>query len=216
MNIYIDESGDLGAGNISQKKGRFFILAALVPQTRSGKRLKNIIKRSCIEFGTDGNVLSEIHGTLLKFEQKEKIMRDFNKENDFYCSYIATDLKYVDHILLENNNILYNYLFKLLFKQFIKEINEDIYVIIDERSTKVKGINSLPDYIKTEAWTSWKFTKKIDFERVDSKEVRLIQAVDLISNVIWQHYSYKKDHIYNLISQRFKNKIHFPFKKFGK
>lgn len=214
MRVYIDESGDLGTGNIN-KKGRFFVLAALVP-IKNPKRLKNIIKRSCIKFALQGSILEEIHGTDLKFKQKQEICLKFNKEDDFYCSYIVADLKYIEQRLLNNNNILYNYFFKLLFEKFIERTNEDIRVIIDERSTKVKGINSLPDYIKTEAWTNWNFTQNIDFIRVDSKKVKLIQAVDVMANVIWQHYTYKKDHIYNIISQRFKDKICFPFDKFGK
>ncbi len=38
MKIYIDESGDLESGNIN-KKGRFFVLTALIPRT------KNVVKR---------------------------------------------------------------------------------------------------------------------------------------------------------------------------
>jgi len=43
MQIYIDESGNLG------KKGRFFIIAALIPER--SRRIVNIIKRYCIKLG---------------------------------------------------------------------------------------------------------------------------------------------------------------------
>lgn len=207
MQIYIDESGNLG------KKGRFFVISALMPE--KPKRIKNIIKRCCVRFGRANNILDEIKGYNLNFSQKQEILEKLNKKDDFHCSYIVADKNHISSRLLEDKNICYNYLASHLFKLILRGANEDVQVILDNHSIKVKSINSLQDYIKLEAYTKWGFGHKITFEYQDSKSHKNLQAIDLIVNVIYGHYTYNKQHLYSLIDTKFIHRIRFPHSKFN-
>jgi len=111
----------------------------------------------------------------------------------------------VDKTKIENpqffkdKNLLYNYLFQLLIKPVLKETFEDVEILLDNHSTKVKSTNSLCDYIKIKAFAEWNVQVNVDIRYVDSKESKIVQIADLIANVIYGHYVYKKDHLYNML-----------------
>lgn len=207
MQLFIDESGNLG------KKGRFFVIAGLIPQ--KPKRIANIIKRCCVKFGKPDDALDELKGHCLSFPQKQKILERLNKKEDFRCSYIVADKKYLSSKLLEDKNVCYNYLASHLFKSILKGTDEDIQIILDNHSIKVASVNSLKDYIKIEAYTRWGFNNKMIFGYMDSKMSKNLQAIDVISNVIYQRYTYNKTHLYNIIDNKFAHRIKFPYKKFN-
>jgi hypothetical protein len=207
MQIFVDESGNLGT------KGRFFVITALIPQ--NPKRLKNIIKSSCVKFGSNGTPLEEIKGCKLDFTQKQDIFQRFGSKDDFSCSYIVADKKHLNSKVFNDKNLCYNYLANYLFKPIIKGASEDIEVILDNHTTKVASVNSLEDYIKIKSWTEWGFKNEIAFCYKDSKDCKNLQAVDLMSNAIYQRYDYNKKHIYSLFKRHILYCIKFPFAKFG-
>jgi len=147
MQIYIDESGNLG------KKKRFFIIAALTPE--KSRRIINIIKRYCIKLGKPNDALDEIKGPILNFPNKQKILQNFNKKDDFHCHYIAADKKHIKPELLKDNNLCFNYLMSYLLKPIFRGAIDDIQIIIDNRSVKVASKHSLQDYIKLKALMEW-------------------------------------------------------------
>lgn len=208
MQLYMDESGNLG------KSGRYFIFACLCPQ--NPKRIKNVIKRSCVKFGKANSPLIEIKGGLLDTSQKQDLIRRLKGRDDFKCSYLVAEKKHIQDELLVNNNLAYNYLCSHLLKPIVKTAGEDIDIIIDNHSIKVESLNSLEDYIKIKAITEWGFSGNIRFEYQDSKRCRNLQAVDVISNIVYGKYTYQTDHLYNLIGNSFKHRIRFPYEKFGK
>jgi len=118
MQIYIDESGNLG------KKGRFFVIAALTPE--KPKRIINIIRRYCIKFGKPNNALDEIKGKILTFPNKQKILQNLNKKDDFHCHYIVADKKHIIPKLLVDNNLCFNYLISHMLKPILKGAIDDI------------------------------------------------------------------------------------------
>jgi hypothetical protein len=207
MQIYIDESGNLG------KKTRFFVLASLIPN--KPKRIKNIIKRSCVKFGSGDSILDEIKASCLSFPEKQNILMKLNKKDDFTCSYIVADKKYIIPEILQDKNICYNYLAYHLLRPIIRGVDDDIQVILDNHTIKVSSINSLSDYIKIEAYTKWGFKKNITFEYHDSKEYKNLQAIDVIANTIYGRYNYNAQHLYNLLNTKFIHCIKFPYKKFN-
>ena len=208
MQVYLDESGNLG------RRGRFFVICALMPE--NPKRIKNIIKGWIAELRKTNNIiLDELKSSFLKFPEKQKILQKLAKKDDFHCSYVVGDKKHIDPNLLKVNNVCFNYLASHLFKPILKGTNEDVQVIIDNRSVKVSSKNSLKDYIKLEGLTKWGFNKKITFEYKDSRDSKNLQAVDLIANVVYGRYTYNKKHLYNLIDNKFVHRIKFPYAKFN-
>ncbi len=139
----------------------------------------------------------------------------FSKKDDFHCSYIVGDKNHIYQKLLKDKNICFNYLASHLFKAILKGTNDDVQVIIDNRSVKVASKNSLQDYIKLEALTKWGFEKKITFEYQDSQMVKNLQSVHLIANVVYGRYTYNKRNLYDLIDNKFIHRIEFPQNRFN-
>ena len=200
ITIFVDESGDLGKGN------RYFVIALIVPQ--KSKRISNFMKRFCVK-----NKLQEVKAAQLTFSQKQDIFNKLTSANDYTVSYIVADKSNIDNKkLFEDKNLCYNYLFSFLIKKTIKSTNDDICILLDNHSTKVKSINSLCDYIKIKAFTQWNYRHNLHINYVDSKNSKIVQVIDVIANAIYAHYLYKKNHFYNMLT--ISESIKFPQNKF--
>ncbi len=198
--FFIDESGDLGT------KGRYFVITLLAPQ--KSKRISNFMRRFCAM-----NSIQEVKASQLSFSQKQSIINKLCSANDYTISYIVADKSNIDKKILEDKNLCYNYLFSFLVKKTIKSTREDITLLLDNHSTKVKSINSLADYIKIKAYTQWGFVYNLDIHYVDSKRSKIVQATDLVSNAIYAKYTYGKDYFYGMLT--ISETIKFPYNKFG-
>lgn len=199
--FFIDESGDLGA------KGRYFVVTLLTSQ--KSKRISNFMRKFCVR-----NSLQEVKASQLSFSQKQFIFNKLCSANDYTISYIVADKLSIDNKkILEDKNLCYNYLFSFLVKKTIRSTQEDITLLLDNHSTKVKSINSLADYIKIKAFTQWGFTHNLSIRYVDSKNSKVVQATDVVSNAIYAKYTYGKDHFYRKLT--ISESIKFPYSKFG-
>jgi len=199
--FFIDESGDLGT------KGRYFVITLLAPQ--KSKRISNFMRKFCAR-----NNLQEVKASRLSFQQKQSIFNKLCSANDYTISYIVADKLNIDNKkILEDKNLCYNYLFSFLVKKTFKSTQEDIDLLLDSHSTKVKSINSLADYIKIKAFTQWGFTHNLNISYVDSRNSKVIQATDVVSNAIYAKYTYGKDHFYNKLT--ISESIKFPYSKFA-
>lgn len=202
MEIFIDESGNLG------KDGRYFIIAMIIPYKK--KRIKNFIKSFCSK-----KRIQEIKGALLNFTEKQSLINKLSKVDDYSVSYIIADLKHIkSERFIKDKNLCFNYLFMLLLRRTVKNSNEDINILLDNHNTKVGSINSLKEYIQIKAFYEWGFKHNLDIKYMNSKETKLIQMADLIANIIYQSYTYNKNHFYKQIN--IAESIKFPFDKFGK
>lgn len=198
--IYIDESGDLGFNE------GYFIIAMLM--AHNPKRIKNIIKNFC-----SYHKLEEAHACKLDFINKQFLINKLAKIKDYSVSYIVVDKMMVENKkLFESNNLLFNYLVSLLVKSIFKENKDDIMVYMDNRNQKVASVNSLIEYIKIKAMTSWGFDKDVKFEYCDSKNNKALQMVDLLANCIRRKYVHNKSDFYNRLN--IIKSIKFPREKF--
>ena len=199
--LFVDESGDLGT------KERYFVITLLAPQ--KSKRISNFMKKFCAK-----NTIQEVKASQLSFAQKQIIFNKLCSANDYSISYIVADKVNIDNKkLFEDKNLCYNYLFSFLVKKTIKSTQEDITILLDNHSTKVKSINSLADYIKLRAYTQWGYSRNLHISYVDSKSSKVVQATDVISNAIYAKYIYGKTHFYNMLT--ISESIKFPYAKFG-
>lgn len=200
--LFVDESGDLGI------KERYFIIAMLAPQ--NGKRISNFMKKFCARHG-----LPEVKASCLPVPLKQEIFNKLCSANDYTVSYIIADKRNIDNEkLFEDKNLCYNYLFSFLVKKTIKSAQEDVCILLDNHSTKVKSINSLADYIKIKAYTQWGYRHNLNIRYTDSKDSKVIQAADVIANAVYAKYTYDADHFYNMLT--ISESIKFPYSKFGK
>jgi hypothetical protein len=204
MQIYLDESGNLG------KKGRYFVIACLLPPTTN--RIKNLVKRSRIAYGIN-EPLDELKGKDLAFEQRQHFLNRLTSFDDFRFSYIIVDKQYFKPELPDA--IRFNYLTGLLVEPIIKQANENIEIICDNRNIAVRSGNSLKDYLRIKAAWDWKSNHNIDLYYADSKTCNHLQCIDVISNTIYGNYALHHSHCYNIICSHKKHGIRFPYQKFG-
>ena len=104
-------------------------------------------------------------------------------------------------------------MFSFLAQSIIQNVDDDVTILLDNHSTKVKSINSLADYIKIKAYTQWNYNHSLTLCYVDSKESKVVQAADMVANAIYAKYTYGRHHFYNMLTLR--DSIRFPFEKFG-
>jgi len=209
MQIYIDESGNLGTA------GDFFTIACIIPHKSQARRIKKVIRKSCIKFGEGDCALLEIKTFKLSLPQKQDLLNRLCAKDDFSCSYVVAHKKHLEPKILEDKNVCYNYLLSHLLGRIVKTATEDIQVILDNHSIKVASLHSLADYIKILAYTKWGYKGKITFEYQDSKSHYALQAADVIANIVYGRYSYNKLHHYAYLEPFFTHRIQFPYKKFG-
>ena len=81
----------------------------------------------------------------IKYHILETIAR-----KELSISYIVADLKYIKPALLEDKNILYNYLMKILIDSLVSESDNStiLNIICDNHTTKIASGNSFEEYIK--------------------------------------------------------------------
>lgn len=200
LKIYIDESGDLGLNE------GYFVIAMLI--AHDSHRIKNIIKNFCAK-----NCFKEAHACKMSFPNKQFLVNELVKQADYSVSYIVVDKMMVENKkLYESNNLLFNYLFSFLVKDVFKANTDDIRLYLDNRNQKVASMNSLSEYIKIKALTSWGFDKNIIFEYCDSKDYKALQMVDLVASCIRRKYVYKISDFYDRLN--IIKGIRFPRGKF--
>jgi hypothetical protein len=212
IRAYLDESGNLGID------GRYFVISAVVcPDEKSAYRVKRIMKKACLDFAEEGaDPLEEIKSYELGFEQKQGLLTKLASKADHDVFLLIADKHNID--LFKRNiplNVIYNYLCGVLAKRIIRKYNEDICFTFDQRSTKVKSMNALSDYIQTKAYTEWNFKHNLEILQRDSKSVYCLQAADLMANVAYCSYRDNRTHLLDISASRIEDKVHYPFATFG-
>lgn len=214
--IFIDESGNLGS------RGRYFVIACIEMKER--RPLHLMMKRKLLKAKMLFPVLGKAHAheikakdayPCVKYHILESIVRKGAK-----ISYIVADLQHVDSHLLEDKNIFYNYLMKLLVSKIITQKDRETAIVLqcDNKDTKVGSTNSFRDYIKLYLNYERRLGIDLTIEYLDSddKDAYVIQAADYVANAIYAKYEFKEDLYFNLLIPALHQKQEFPWKKFGK
>lgn len=212
--MYFDESGNLG------KQDRFFVIACII--TKNPKELNNIMKKTLLEIkkrysGTKWNG-HELKANSCKPWIKEIIYKAIVTKG-IEISYIVADKIWIEERLKEDKNCLYNYLLSLLLDNF-KNIfrNKRVNLILDNKSIKVKSLNSFEEYIKIHLNYRYSLNTDIKVEYRDSaaKNAYNIQAADYVANAIFSYYEYGYDRYYKILENKISKRELFPSRRFGK
>lgn len=211
--LIIDESGNLG------KSGRYFVIACI--DTKKSKSLHNIIKRKLNSAKELFPKLS-VHAHEIKAAEaypcvKYHILECISKK-DLTISYIVADLKHVKPKLLEDKNILYNYLTKLLIDRLItvEDNNTTINIICDNKTTKIASGNSFKDYIKIHLIYERGLDLDLNIKSIDSDagDAFIVQAADYVANAVYSKYEFNNDLYIKVMQKAIKHVEKFPKKNF--
>lgn len=212
--LIFDESGNLGS------QGRYFVIACI--ETFEYKSLHNIMKnklgKAKIQFP---NIITHSHEIkaadafpMVKYHILESIA-----QKNISVSYIVADLKYVQPRLLQDKNIFYNYLMRLLLDHLITPTDTKINILCDNKTTKVASMNSFSDYIYLHyiyEQQYYQLNLNVQYLDSDAKNSFSIQAADYVANALYLNYEYNKPIYKDIFNPIVKNALHFPYKNFGK
>lgn len=222
INLYIDESGDLG-NNV----GRYFLICALEVnadlKTSISKRAGRIICR----FKQKNSIKKEreLKGWSLKEDDRIELIKSILYRG-IKVRYIVLDIKQTTMLLnkADDKNACYNYLIQLIIKHILKEnhnINK-INLYLDNRSVKIGNRLSLKPYLYNklvlEQLETKQEVKRIEFaiNYLESDSCYLIEWADIIANSIYKKYNTKDNTYYKIIKPYIVFESKFPSKTFGR
>ncbi len=213
--IIFDESGNLGAS------GRYFVIACI--DTKNYKSLHNIMVR---KLGIARKQFPEIingHAHEIKATDAHPCVKYHILEciasKDATISFIILDKNHAKKSLLEDKNIMYNYLSKILLSRMITRDDSGsiIHIICDNHTTKITSLNSFADYIKIYFNYEQDLDVKLDIQYLDSDsaDAYVVQAADYVANAVWTKYEYGYDIYADRLKDKYQIQEKFPYKKFG-
>ena len=222
VNLYIDESGNLGTG-----MGRYFLICALDVDSSIKSSILKRAGRVICRFKKKNNIAkaTELKGSKLNNKKREELL-DKILYKGIKVRYIVLDLKQTTMLLekADDKNACFNYLIQLIVKQIINEIPgiEKINLFLDNRSVKIGNRLSLKPYLYNklvlEQLEVKRKVKRIEFEitYLESDSCYLIQWADIVANSLYKKYNSNEDLFYNKIKPYIIYESKFPFKYFGK
>lgn len=222
INLYIDESGNLG-----NEMGRYFLICALEIDSSIKSSITKRAGRVICRFKEKNNIpkTTELKGFSLNKEKRNELL-DKILYKGIKVRYIVLDLKQTTILLSkpDDKNACFNYLIQLIVKQIINELPdiEKINLFLDNRSVKIGNRLSLKPYLYNklvlEQLETKQNVKRIEFDitYLESESCYLIQWADIIANSLYKKYNSNEDLYYQKIKPYIIFESKFPSRNFGK
>lgn len=204
MNVYLDESGDLGWKLDKPYRhggsSKFMTIAYVACLAEKKHLLRRIVVDVYNHTKTDPK--TELKGSSLTVQEKcffaEKVRKLVSMNPDIVIGSITVNKSKVQTHIREDANKLYNYMIKLAVLPAIKR-EPLVNLIRDNKTVKVKSGNSLIDYLQTTIWFELGSPTKIVDIPSDSKKVKNLIFIDWMNNLIWGKYEDRNDAPYDIL-----------------
>jgi hypothetical protein len=204
MNVYLDESGDLGFSfDKPYRNGgssRYLTITILLVPKAISHLPKRIVKDIYKKIGKKKN--GEIKSTELT---KENLILIANKTVHFLTKHpeikiisITTNKQNVENHIRNDPNKLYNYMIGLILPPKIKN-NARITFIPDKRSIKVESGNSLTDYLRIKLLFEYNSGTIIDSTPLESHTSLNLVYTDWLSHIIWKHFEDGETDVFSIL-----------------
>lgn len=209
MNVYFDESGDLGFsfdkpyrdGGSSRYLTIAFLLVSSDLSHLPKRIIRKIYKKKRVPTSTELKGSDFDIKDLIFFAEKTV---DLLKANpDIKILAITVNKKRVADHIRKDPNKLYNYMVGLALLNRIKKYPR-INFIPDIRSIKVESGNSLKDYLQTELWFKQKANTEIINQPLESYKSLNLQFAHWVTHIIWKKYEDRKTKAFNVLTERIK------------
>lgn len=209
--LNLDESGNLG------KQGKYFTIACI--ETTNLKPLNNVMKKAILKTKREFPEFKryrEIKASDSNPPIKDYFLRKIVSKDNINIRYIVSDKEHVKKELLDDENLLYNYMLQYLVVPVAtrKEVKE-LEINIDKRTIKVKSINSFEEYIKIKLNYEMNLGVKVKVNYLESHNSYAIQASDFVANVVNAKYEHNYDYYYDLLQDKIIQSERFPYRLFG-
>ena len=221
VNLYIDESGNLGTG-----MGRYFLICALEVDPTLKNAISKRAGRVICRFKQKNDIpkITELKGSRLKDDDRLELL-DKILFKGIKVRYIVLDLKQTTMLLArsDDKNACFNYLIQLIVKRIVEEYKdvEKINLYLDNRSVKIGNRLSLKPYLYNklvlEQLETKNNVKRIEFNinYFESESCYLIQWADIVANSLYKKYNSNNEKFYAKIKPYIVYESRFPSKKFG-
>ena len=221
VNLYIDESGNLGTG-----MGRYFLICALEVDPTLKNAISKRAGRVICRFKQKNDIpkITELKGSRLKDDDRLELL-DKILFKGIKVRYIVLDLKQTTMLLAKSDdkNACFNYLIQLIVKRIVEEYKdvEKINLYLDNRSVKIGNRLSLKPYLYNklvlEQLETKNNVKRIEFDinYFESESCYLIQWADIVANSLYKKYNSNNEKFYAKIKPYIVYENRFPSKKFG-
>ncbi len=222
VNLYIDESGNLGPG-----MGRYFLVCALEVTRDDHKALTRRAGRVICRFKNEYGYAksNELKGTALNNEERNILLSKI-LYTGIKVRYIVLDLKHTTMILkkADDKNACYNYLIHLLVKNVLdhhKNVTQ-INLYLDNRTVKIGNRLALKQYLYNklvmEHLEKKHRLRSVEFKihYLESKSCYLIEWADIVANSLYKKYNGNDNTFYKQIKPHLVFESRFPSRKFGK
>jgi len=200
INIFLDESGDLGFG---QGSSRYFTISFIV--MKNSVHFIRYVKEIKIKYNIPRNV--ELKGNTTRHEIKEDLLAKLQKL-DIEIHAITVKKKSVEPKLRRDPNILYNYMVGLILVERIlaEPPGVGICVNVDRRVISITSGFKFNEYLRYKVWYEGK-RQDIDLEinHLDSHRSLAIQGIDIICNSIFKKYNSNSYKLFNIIRGKIRN-----------
>lgn len=211
INIALDESGNFGSD------GDYIVVGGL--QYYSTKPIANFMKRQELKFRKlypNSFEREEIKHTnafpAMRFYYIDKIV-----EKSECLHYCVSNKKRIDKGMLDDENILYNYMVYRIVNRVIAKNNnvKKLNLILDNRTVKITRRDGLTDYIKGKVYFDLNRPDiEINITMFDSKQSRVIQAADFIAGCVYHYYTHKNYLCYNVVKKKLDCSYRYPYNDF--
>lgn len=221
VNLYIDESGNLGTG-----MGRYFLICALEVDPTLKNAISKRAGRVICRFKQKNDIpkITELKGSRLKDDDRLELL-DKILFKGIKVRYIVLDLKQTTMLLAKSDdkNACFNYLIQLIVKRIVEEYKdvEKVNLYLDNRSVKIGNRLSLKPYLYNklvlEQLETKNNVKRIEFDinYFESESCYLIQWADIVANSLYKKYNSNNEKFYAKIKPYIVYESRFPSKKFG-
>ena len=202
MNLYLDESGDLGwtldkpyqAGGSS----RYLTIATLIIPKTISHLPKRIMRKMYKSRNQPTNI--EIKGNSLSNKEKDNFIRMtislFKEQPLIQSSIITVKKENVQTHIRTDANKLYNYMVNFAALDKIKS-HPVVNFIPDPRTIKIASGNSLIDYLQIKLWFEMNAATKLIYTPMESKSNLNLQFIDFICHIVWKRYEFNEFRFYN-------------------
>lgn len=209
--INFDESGNFGTD------GRYFTIAGIISYD-SNKPLSNVIKRTVLK--TKKQFVKYSNYAEIKASESFPCIKDFFLQKivskDIFIRYVVADLHHTKKSLIDDENVLYNYLLQfIILPEARKPGVKKIIINLDKRSVKVNSVNSFEDYIKIKIVAELNLDIEIVVKYLESHNCYPVQAADFVANAINSYYEKNNIYYYSIIKSKVIQSEKFPRNLFG-
>ncbi|WP_265581581.1 DUF3800 domain-containing protein [Methanofollis aquaemaris] len=206
MNIYIDESGDLGfSGNSSS----YFIVGAIIAEgPEKVQQCKTCMKRVKKKFPKKYKNISELKYHNTDDTYRRRVLECISRTDvDIAYAVLRKEQVYIN--LRDKRQVLYNYITGSLVSTILSEYgcSHDVNVIIDKSLDGVvrDEFDKYLLYRSMEEHSNHTGEHDLEILHADSKKNHCIQAVDFIAGAVHRHY--REPLPYNDYYSVFENRI---------